>query len=355
MDDDLDQPLDELENPETPPEEREVQSRPLFRVIGIILIALAAVLGVYGTVAYLAWQESQDVKAENARAVLLEEIDKQLALTREDVAAANYALAQRRLEWILQREPDHLEALELKQEIEQQMAVPTPTPRPAPTEAAVVEEAGPADDDLERAISEIETLYRNGMWSEAVSALVTFQSEQPNYRRQDTDRLLYDSYISLGQELLAGEQVELGLYYFSQAEALGDLAQEIEDQRLWAELYLLGIAYYGVDWGTSISYFRDLCAAAPFFQNSCHKLREALIGYADGYAANLDFCPAVGLYVEAAQLDGDTVVSEKLANARLMCLEATPTPSAPITATEGLSGTLPLVPSESEGEESGGQ
>ena len=354
MDDDRDQPLEELENAETLPEEREVRSRPLFRVIGIILISLAVLLGVYGTVAYLAWQRSQDVKAENSRAVLLEEIDKQLVLAREDVVAANYPLAQRRLEWILQREPDHLEALDLKQEIEEQSAAPTPTPRPAPTGPAVVEEAGPADDDLARAFNDIETLFRDGMWSEAVSAMVTFQSEQPDYRRQETDRLLYDSYINLGQDLLAGEQVELGLFYFAQAESLGDLAQEIEDQRLWAELYLLGIAYYGVDWGTAVSYFRDLCAAAPFFQNSCQKLREALIAFADAYAANLDFCPAEALYVEAAQLDGDTALSEKLANARMMCLEATPTPSAPITATEGFSGTLPAVPSESEGEENEG-
>jgi hypothetical protein len=337
MDDDLEQSLGEPENTE-----------PLFRVIGFILIALAIILGVYGTVAYMAWQESQDAKAENARAILLEEIGKQLVLAQEDIDAANYTLAQRRLEWILQREPDHVEALELKQNIEQQMAAPTPTPKPDPTEPAVREETGPTDDDLERDIDEIETLVADEMWSEAVSALIAFQSDHPSYRRHDTDRLLYDSYISLGQELLAGEQVELGLYYFSQAETLGDLAQEIEDQRLWAELYLSGIAYYGVDWGTTISYFRDLCAAAPFFQNSCQKLREALVGHADAYAANLDFCPAEALYVEAGQFDGGATVSEKLANARLMCLEATPT--APITATEGLSETLPVVPSESEGE-----
>ena len=93
MENELDQPADELEKAETPPEEREVRSRPLFRVIGIILIALAVVLGVYGTVAYLAWQESQDVKAENARAVLLEEIDSAKRLADVSVLAAQIRTA----------------------------------------------------------------------------------------------------------------------------------------------------------------------------------------------------------------------------------------------------------------------
>lgn len=352
MADDRDLPLEELASEKTLPEEQEGRSRPLFRTIGIILISLSVMLGVYGTVAYLAWQRSHDLQAENARTILLEEIEEQIGLARTDVAAGNTALAQRRLEWILERDPENSEALNLKREIEQQLMAPTPTPRPTPTEPAVVEDE---DDELAQTFDRLEGLSEDGLWSEAISAIIAFQSDQPNYRRQDTDRMLYEAYLNLGQELLQTEQVELGLNYLAQAETLGDLPQEVEDQRLWAELYLMGIAYYGVDWGISLSYFRDLCAAAPFYQNSCQRLREGLIALADGYASNRDWCPAELLYVEANQLDGDRTLSEKVTNARQMCLQATPTPSAPITDTENFSGTLPSVISGAANGEGEGQ
>ena len=52
----------------------------------------------------------------------------------------------------------------------------------------------------------------------------------------------------------------------------------------------------------------------------------------------------MALYAEAASHNGDADLTEKLANARLMCLEATPTPTAPISPAEGISGTLPTGP-----------
>jgi hypothetical protein len=224
------------------------------------------------------------------------------------------------------------------------MARPSPTPRPTPTEPAALEADNPAEDDLTPAFKRLQQLVDDGSWSEAISALIDFQSEHPNYRRLETDRLLYDAYVNQGQALLNGEQVELGLYYLSQAETLGDLKQEVLDQRLWAELYLSGIAYYGVDWETAAAFFRDLCAAAPFYQESCQKLRVSLTSLGDIYAANLDWCPAEALYAEAASHNGDAELGDKLAEARLMCLEATPTPAAPITATQTISGTLPGSP-----------
>jgi hypothetical protein len=252
----------------------------------------------------------------------------------------------------LAREPNNAEALSLQQEIERQLAAPTATPRPTPTEPALAEDE---DDERARAFQRLERLVEDGAWTDAISAIITFQSAEPNYRRQDTDRMLYESYLNLGQELLAGDQVELGLNYLSLAEELGDLPQDVEDQRLWAELYLVGIAYYGVNWATSIAYFRDLCAAAPFYQDACQKLREALIAYGDAYVANLDWCPAEALYSEAARLDGDATLPGKLTEASQMCLEATPTPSAPITATEGISGTLPSAPPGAAENSSAGQ
>jgi len=157
----------------------------------------------------------------------------------------------------------------------------------------------------------------------------------------ETDRLLYDAYLNLGLQYVKGEQIELGLSYLAQAEQLGDLPQEALDYWLWSELYLEGIAYYGVNWSVSASVFRDLCVSAPFFQNSCEKLYESLINYADLYLFNEDFCPAVDLLREARQYGGDGSLSEKLREAAEGCALATATPAA-ITGTLPLPATTPL-------------
>jgi hypothetical protein len=129
----------------------------------------------------------------------------------------------------------------------------------------------------------------------------------------------------------------------TQAERLGDLPLEVEDQRTWAELYLLGIGYYGVNWETTIFYFRGLCAAAPFYQNACQKLFEAYVAFGDQYASVLDWCPAEEWYIEAVRLDNVSEVVEKRREAATNCLEATPTPEAPITDTVPITNTLPSV------------
>jgi hypothetical protein len=158
--------------------------------------------------------------------------------------------------------------------------------------------------------------------------------------------MLYNAYINLGVGLLSGSQIELGLFYLTQAERLGDLPVEVTDQRTWAELYLSGIGYYGVDWETTIFYFRGLCAAAPFYQNACQKLFEALMAYGDQYAAAQDWCPAETWYREAVRMDNTVSAVDKRREATANCLEATPTPEAPITGTVPITGTIPTVPSE---------
>ena len=143
----------------------------------------------------------------------------------------------------------------------------------------------------------------------------------------------------MGKELADGEQVELGLFYFSQAEKLGDLPTEVEDQRTWAELYLIGIGYFGVDWGTTVYYFRDLCAAAPFYQGACDKFHQALIAYADQFAGLLDWCPAEALYREAVILDSTSDLIDALGRSVEGCEEATPTPTATLEGEEVEEGT----------------
>lgn len=332
------------ESAEAAEAETQPRSRLLFRIIGIIVLSLAILLAVYGTVVLLAWDRGQSLQRESIKQTLEEELASQLALAKEDLQAGNYNLALRRMEWILEQDPDYPGIASLQAEARSALDVLSlPTPKPLPESTPQVIETLPVDTEPARAYARLVELIEQEEWQPAVHAILAFQNGFPNFERRHTDSMLYEAYINSGQILLNGDQVELGLNYIAQAEKLGNLPSEVEDQRTWAEIYLLGIGYYGVDWGTAVYYFRDLCSAAPFYQNACVKLHEALISHGDVYALNLDWCPAEDRYAEAYQLNSESVVLEKLEGARQQCLEATPTPTIPITGTDSISGTSPVI------------
>ena len=333
---------------EDQPDENTRPDRPLLRVLGYIFIGLAVLIAVYGTVFFVAWDRGQVQRSQEEQTALDSELEKQMNLAREESAAGNYELAIRRLEWVLERDPDYPGAVALHEQALSELNRPvTPTPMLRETSAPADEGTPATDPGPVEAFTTLEQIMDKEEWEQAITVITSFQSQYPNYQRQRTDSLLYDAYLNLGQLMVMGEQVELGLFYFDQAEKLGDLPIEAEDQRIWADLYLLGISYYGVDWGTAIFYFRGLCAAAPFYQDACGKLHEVLIAYADQYALNLDYCPAEALYSEANQLSSDTTLIEKVQAARDQCLEATPTPTisptAPISGTETIESSLPVT------------
>ncbi len=326
---------DELEREESVKEE---DSRPvkrlIYRIIGFVFITTALLLAIYGIVGFSAWRQGQDQRAEKAETALEEDLNNQIMLANEDIKASNLSLALRRLEWVLSRDPDYPSAQELHQDTQNLLNLlltPSPTASPSATLELIEVEIGANPTD---SFDELEELAEDGEWKALLTALPEFQTSFPNYRRQETDKLLYEAYIELGKEIVDSEQVELGLFYFTQAEKLGDLPAEVEDQRTWAELYLTGIGFFGVNWGATLLYFRDLCTAAPFYQGACGKFHQALVAYADQYAGSLDWCPAEILYQEAVAIESSAQLAAALDRAVEGCTEATPTPTATLEGEE---------------------
>jgi len=344
----------EIDNPDNLVNESDSNSdhsgdrrRRIFRILGIIFVALAILLAVYGTVFNFAWQQGQALQADNAQFALEQEMASQFAYAEEDISAGNFDLALRRLDWINEKDPDYaglesLRTVALEGEAAGQIS-PTASPFPTTTPLPTSTDDPQLDSEPAKAFESLRQVMDEQDWPAAITTITAFQAQYPDHNRQQSDSMLYNAYVNLGQQLVMGDQIELGLFYLTQAEKLGDLPVEVEDQRLWAELYLLGISYYGVDWDTAVYYFRELCNAAPFFHNACRKFHEALISYGDQYAANLDWCPAEELYAEAYRQNNEPIVTEKLGEARKQCLEATPTPSAPITNTETIGWLLPTM------------
>jgi tetratricopeptide (TPR) repeat protein len=314
------------------------------RVFGLILIIVAVLLALYVLIGYAAWERGQAIRSEREEIQLAEQFDRQVSLAQDDINQGNYALALHRLEWILERDPQNADAQAVKRQAEAALktaltpeAPPTATPELEPSPMpGVVEEPEVEFQRLVR-LAEIER------WDDLLDSALAFQRQYPNYERLETDRFLYDSYLNLGLELIQGDQIEMGINYFAQAEKLGDLPQEALDYWLWAELYLQGMGYYGVNWGVASSFFRDVCLSAPFYQGSCAKLVESLTAYGDQFLLAQDYCPAVDLFQEARQRSRGSEISEKLEEAIQGCAEATPTPVS-ISDTVPITGVESIVP-----------
>lgn len=304
------------------------------RLFGLFLIGLAVLIAWFLIVGFAGWRSGETIRDARISEAMSEQVARQKELAQTNFSEGNYQLALLRLNWVIEQTPNDAEALSLKQNVENSMLIlftptptpeatlrPTQTPLPTPTPGLI---SSPSD-ELQR----IRRLMATKDWETAVSAITKFQREFPSYERQETDTFLYDAYLELALDMINSEDVERGMYYLAQAHQLGDLSQDMLDYETWAELYLQGLSFYGANWDAASYYFRDLCLAAPFYQNSCSRLQEVLVNFGDQQGVAQEWCPAQELYREAAQYDFVPGLDDKLSQAQEMCLAATPTPEAP--------------------------
>lgn len=317
------------------------------RLFGLALIIFSIVVATYLVVAYFAFESGRALRVEQESTARADQITHQIALAREDLGQGSDNLALTRLEWVLAQDPANAEAVALRDQIAAAGAEPTPpaTEEPVVAEPESIPVEALADEDALPELRTIRRLVAGEQWEDALSALLAFRQQYPDYERAETDQLLYDTYVALGLEYVNSDKIELGLNYFSQAERLGNLPQEALDYRVWADLYFEGIAYSGVNWDIAAGYWRDLCAAAPFFKNSCDRLDEALEGYGDQLAYLMDWCPAISVYQEAWNRRPSEMLESKIYQAREGCAMATPiTSTVPLTGTAPITDTPPVEP-----------
>ena len=308
------------------------------RIFGFVLIGLALLLVFYAGIAFIAYQRGTDARKEQAIEELNVQAQEQLELAREDLIKGNFELAQRRLEFILDVDPNHTEARELMLTIPNAV-LPTiaiaSTAQPSNATTAVVDSATlapiptatprPIGDATER-LQAVERLISAERWDEAVNALVAFQIDFPSYQRRDTDQLLFETYVNAGYFHTNSNSIAIGITYFEQAQKLGPLSEEAAGQLRYAKLYQDALAYYGINWPVAIQNFREICNFAPFYQDSCDQLYNALVAYGDAFYNQKDFCPAATQYSQALSMRSSSTVRNRYNSANGACNTATATP-----------------------------
>lgn len=301
------------------------------RLVGVILLALFALVVFYGTVAYVAWQSGQIDRSRAGQEALNAEIARNIELARSDLQAGNLALAERRIDWLLQQNVDDPTALALQATLQARRFVVTPAPvttRSTPTPAPTILPPTAAPADPAARLNALRRLVESGRYEDAIVQIPAFQLEYPAFERYLTDQLLFDAYIKAGFQLTNGNQIARGIAYFDQAAQLGPLPEEARSQQYYARVYLNAIVYQGINWNVAIPNLIELCQFAPLYQDSCRLLYEARLQYGDALLAGGDACAAVQQFQSAQQYSLNADVNRRLSAAREQCAAATPTPTA---------------------------
>jgi tetratricopeptide (TPR) repeat protein len=229
-----------------------------------------------------------------------------------------YELAIDEFEYILRIDPDHAFARQGIQEAEARIAArPTPTPEMNPERIA--------RDLYQKAVEQ----YDAEEWADAAATLTQIRAVNPAYEAAAVEDMLFNSLYNAGMVLLAEDRFEEGIFYLDQAIALrpdDPASEKAKWERDMAELYMIAMGYWGVDWELCIERFQWLFALAPGYKDVYQRLYDAHVAYGDEWYAMEEMCPAQEQYDLALQMGENPTVREKRNAAEQVCLVATPAP-----------------------------
>ena len=330
--------------------------RSFFRVGGYVLAAIAFLVVFYAAIVMAGLWFGSRANDERAIADFATKNARQLELAEVDIENGEFELALDRLEYLETRIPGDNSVAALAATltanaatIEPTRPLPTPvimrsgeepvateeipptpeateTPQPLPTRAPTRIATVEHPEDIKRKLVDIEESLDNERWEDAISNLIAFQLDHPDYERFYTDSLLFNAYNGAGFEFTNSNRVSLGINYFEQAEKLGELPEDAVSQLYFSRVYLAAMSFYGVDWPRSVNRLEEICSIAPLFQDSCSTLFNARVAWGDQLSIAEEHCLALEQYTLALRVGTSRDVSQKMSTAEWKCRSATPTP-----------------------------
>jgi len=281
----------------------------------IILISLGLFAGSRGAI--------QDrLNAQNA--VVSQQLTEQYAFALLDIDAGRYAMAQQRLEFIIQNNPSFPGASQKLAEVMVMAAIPTSTA--LPTMTSTPDKSG-VEEIYQRALQGINSLD----WVTALSYLDTLRRKDPTYRAAEVDGMYYFALRNYGYDLITKQgNLEGGIYQLTLAERFGPLDSNANGLREGARLYVLGASFWGLDWKNTIFYFSQVYVGWPQLwdgtMTASERYFQASVRYGDELLGLEQWCPAYEQYQNAQKvinLEGESANNAYIAMMKCM-------PPAPI-------------------------
>ncbi len=259
------------------------------------------------------------------------ELKRQFELGVEDLAAGRYALAAQRFEYILTMDPNYPGAAARLAEARNVRPTPLPTATSGPSPT-------PDPDITKKLLVEAQTAFAAKDWSAAITQANAVRVADPGYELGQVNSILFNSYRNRGIDSIKSGVLELGLADLDQASKLGALDAEALQYQQWANLYVSGVSYWGLNWARTVDTFSVLYQIAPYFRDTGTRLHDAHIGYANALMAAGDPCNVANEYAAALVLSSDQATVDKQTAAATECAVGTSTPTA--TSETGATPTL---------------
>ncbi len=305
---------------------------------GIVLLILIALTSVYGGYQAAIEQRTAFQATRNAT-----EAQAQFSLALVDIATKNYEQARQRLEYIIKIAPDFPGVADKLAEVMVAMgttATPTPMPTLAPT---------PTPDlrDRDQLYLRARELMAGADWDTAIDTLLTLRKKDPAYMAVEVDGLLFVCLRNRGVDKISRHSdLEGGTYDLALAQAFGPLDVEAKNWRDWAELYIRGASFWGVDWEKAVLYFSEIATIAPNLMDgsqitASERYYQALMKYGDWLAQQGRWCDAQAQYETAQGIRNNDNLQPTAEYAAQQCSapQQSPEPAGPPSITP--SGTPP--------------
>lgn len=332
-DDDFPNPPDIPDSPMDAPKRRRMWI--LWAFLGVLTLALIA-----GGSGFAGYNSAIDQRTRYESTSVAGEAANQYVLAQQDIALGNYDMARQRLEYIIQIDSNYPNVSEqLAYVLTQQRITASPTFVPTPTLTPT-----PDYRTRDERFAQAQNLLIGRDWTGAIDTLLLLRKNYMDFMAVKVDGMLFVALRNRGIDKIAQlHDLEGGNYDLTLAERFGPLDAEANNWREWAELYIRGASFWGVDWGQSVDYFSQLAYAAPNLSDASgwtasNRYMQALLGYGDWFAAKSEWCDAQAQYDMYMSLLASPGVEPTAIYAADQCAQGagpSATPEGGLTATPG--------------------
>ncbi len=290
---------------------------------GILLVLLLGAIG-----GWIGYSQGVNIRIQQEEGNIAMAAATQYAMAEKDIQDGNLQTAQRRLEYVIQVDPNFPGASERLTQVMMELAIKNqPTEVPTPTVSPTPDLRGE-----EEMFVQIQQHLRAGDWEAAIVSIDAIRQKNPEYKVIDVDGMYYIALRNRGiNKILQEGSLELGIYDLSLSEKFGPIDKEADSYRNWARYYLSGTSFWEVDWGRVLEYFSQIYLGMPGLRDSSgltalERYRLASIGYGDQLAAAEDWCGARDYYWNALQVGSDENLGPEATRVAYECSPPTEIP-----------------------------
>ena len=306
----------------------------LLGVVGAVMAGCAALVALMAGAA--GWTSGQQIARANATATQSAQIADQLNRIPGDVASGNTVMLEARIRFLATLTPGVPDLPGLMQTAtavyiqRQPTATPTPTPTPeataTPAPVEVVPTVPGGSFDKAALLQQARSAVALAQYEEAIDLLDALIALDPAYERPTVNALMLEALRSRALILFrTGTNLAEAIVLTDRAEDFGLSGQDdLRFEREVAALYLSAKSASGANYGAAVQALQRVLQLSPNYLDARQLLFRQHVNQGDYWAAQNEFCPAVGPYTSALSVLNDPGVAAKRSNAEMMCAQATP-------------------------------